>query len=312
MSLVIKSHNKKVLSGSVVENARKGCNCRGGITTCPMRGSCLDKSMIYKAEVTTTTEKKHYYGQTFRTFKDRFYGHQSDLRNQGKAESTTLSKYVWQERNKGEEPEIIWSKLSSAKPYSLGGRSCPLCLAEKTAIATDTTGEMLNRRRELMNRCLHKDPYKLSNFSTSLSTGHHSPVQPHDVLLDLQPAPLQPHDVLLDLQPAPVQPEDVLLDLQLAPVQPHDVMLDLRPAPVQPHDDLLNLQPAPVQPHDILLDLQPAPVQPQVVQPVSDQLADADVVDQEPPEPPDLHDGVLRRSRRVCKRRYDNLNMDSL
>ena len=149
-----------------------------------------------------------------------------------------------------------------------------------------------------MNRCLHKDPYKLSNFSTSLSTGHHSPVQPHDVLLDLQPAP--------------VQPEDVLLDLQLAPVQPHDVMLDLRPAPVQPHDDLLNLQPAPVQPHDILLDLQPAPVQPQVVQPVSDQLADADVVDQEPPEPPDLHDGVLRRSRRVCKRRYDNLNMDSL
>jgi hypothetical protein len=90
---------------------------------------------------------------------------------------------VWQERNKGEEPEIIWSKLSSARPYSLGGRSCPLFLAEKT----DTTGEMLNRRRELMNRCLHKDPYELSNFSTILSTGHHIPVQPHDVLLDLQP-----------------------------------------------------------------------------------------------------------------------------
>ena len=123
-----------------------------------MLGSCLDKSMIYKAEVTTTTDKKHYYGQTFRTFKDRFYGHQSDLRNQGKAESTTLSKYVWQERNKGEEPEIIWSKLSSAKPYSLGGRSCPLFLAEKTAINRDTTGEMLNRRRELMNRCHHKEP----------------------------------------------------------------------------------------------------------------------------------------------------------
>jgi hypothetical protein len=95
MSLVVKSHNKKVLSGSAVENARKGFNCRGGITTCPMPESCLDKSMIYKAEVTTTTEKKHYYRQTFRTFKDRFYGHQSDLRNQGKAESTTLSKYVW-------------------------------------------------------------------------------------------------------------------------------------------------------------------------------------------------------------------------
>ena len=74
MSSVIKSHNKKVLSGNVVEHTRKGCNCRGGATTCPIGGSCLDKSMIYKTEVTTATEKRHYYGQTFRTFKERFYG----------------------------------------------------------------------------------------------------------------------------------------------------------------------------------------------------------------------------------------------
>jgi hypothetical protein len=206
MSSVIKSHNKKVLSGSVVENDRKGCNY-------PMRGSCLDKSMIYKAEVTTTIDKKHYYGQTFRTFKDRLYGHQRDQRNHGKAESTTFSKYVWQERKEGEEPEIIYSKLSSAKPYSLGGRSCPLCLAEKTAIVGPLQAFQL----------LHKPQHR-----------HHSPVQPHDVLLYLQPASVKPHDVLLDLQPAPVQPHDVLLDLQSAPVQPHDVLLDLQPAPVQP------------------------------------------------------------------------------
>ena len=179
--------------------------------------------MIYKAEVTTATEKRHYYGQTFKTFKERFYGHQSDLRTQGKAESTTLSKFVWQERSKGEELEIKWSKLSSAKPYTLGGRSCPLCLAEKTAIAKDNTGEMLNRRRELMNRCLHKDPYKLSNFCTSLTTGHQSPAQPNDVLLD---APVhandaQPHDVPLD---DPVHANDA---------QPHDALLD---APVHAND----------------------------------------------------------------------------
>ena len=68
------------------------------------------------------------------------------------------------------EPDIRWSKLSSVKPYSLGGRSCPLCLAEKTAIARDTSGQMLNRRRELMNRCLHMDPFKLTNFVTSQHT----------------------------------------------------------------------------------------------------------------------------------------------
>ena len=31
-------------------------------------------------------------------------------------------------------------------------------------IAKDSSGRMLNRRKELMNRCLHKDQYKLSNY----------------------------------------------------------------------------------------------------------------------------------------------------
>ena len=42
-----------------------------------MRGNCLDKSMIYKAEVTVSGQNKHCFGQPFRTFKERFYGHQS-------------------------------------------------------------------------------------------------------------------------------------------------------------------------------------------------------------------------------------------
>ena len=60
-------------------------------------------------------------------------------------------------------------RVYSAKPYTLGSRSCPLCLAEKTEIAKDSSGRMLNRRRELMNRCLHKDQYKLSNYYSYLS-----------------------------------------------------------------------------------------------------------------------------------------------
>ena len=42
------------------------------------------------------------------------------LQPESTTESTTLSRYVW--RTGG------WSKLSSVKPYSLGGKSCPLCL----------------------------------------------------------------------------------------------------------------------------------------------------------------------------------------
>ena len=37
---LIKSHNKKILSGRVEIHARSGCNYRGGVYVCPMRGSC--------------------------------------------------------------------------------------------------------------------------------------------------------------------------------------------------------------------------------------------------------------------------------
>ena len=92
------------------------------------------------------------------------HGHQHDLRNSHKADSTTLSQFVWKMREQGEQPLITWSKVTSAKPYLIGERTCQLCIADKTEIAKDTSGSMLNRRRELMNKCLHKEPYKLSNF----------------------------------------------------------------------------------------------------------------------------------------------------
>ena len=122
--------------------------------------------MVYKAEVQTHQGPRHYYGQTARTFKERFYGHTSDLRHREKTNSTTLSKFVWKFRDTtGEDPGITWSKLKSARPYSVGSAKCSLCLTEKIAIAQDKSGKMINRRREIMNRCLHKDRYKLSELA---------------------------------------------------------------------------------------------------------------------------------------------------
>ena len=57
-----------------------------------------------------------------------------------------MSKFVWKERDKGEEPEIRWSELSSAKPYSLGGKSCPPCLSENVKQEKRTHEPMLAQR----------------------------------------------------------------------------------------------------------------------------------------------------------------------
>ena len=167
MQSIIKSHNMKVISRNHRYQQNQGCNCRDGPDSCPFRGNCLDSEMVYKAEVKTTSGSKLYYGQTGRTFKERHYGHVFDFRHRSKIKSTTLSTYVWNCRDRGEEPEIVWSKHKSAKPYQLGNRRCNLCLSEKIAIAQDKSGRMLNRRREILNRCLHKDIHKLASYSTS-------------------------------------------------------------------------------------------------------------------------------------------------
>ena len=51
MSAIVNNHNRRILSNSQEVHNRPGCNCRDGKDACPLRGKCLDKEMIYKAEV---------------------------------------------------------------------------------------------------------------------------------------------------------------------------------------------------------------------------------------------------------------------
>ena len=117
-----------------------------------MRGECLEPSMIYKAEVVSGKGKRHYYGQTDRTFKERFYGHTSDLRHPSKAKSTSLSTYVWKIRNEGEDPTISWSKVKNARSYNPGNKNCNMCLEEKTTIAIDK--RHITKKQSALNRYL--------------------------------------------------------------------------------------------------------------------------------------------------------------
>ena len=137
MSAIVINHNRRIFSNAQEIQYRAGCNCRDGKDACPLRGKCLDKEMICKAEVKSSQGKAQYYGQTARTFKERFYGHASDLRHRSKTDSTSLSRFVWRVRNHGEDPEITWSKGKSAKPYSIGSNRCSLCISEKLAIVQE-------------------------------------------------------------------------------------------------------------------------------------------------------------------------------
>ena len=59
-------------------------------TDSPMDGNCLSERLIYKAPVSTTTNK-YYYGTCENTFKERYNNHNCTFRNQSREKNTKLS-----------------------------------------------------------------------------------------------------------------------------------------------------------------------------------------------------------------------------
>ena len=76
---VIWKHNSKV-------------NCRRK-ADCSMDGNCLYECLIYKASVSTTTNKC-YYDTCVNTFQERYNNHNCSFRNKSRKKNTELSKYV--------------------------------------------------------------------------------------------------------------------------------------------------------------------------------------------------------------------------
>ena len=138
----------------------KICNCRGGTESCPLKGQCLQISIIYKASIPTTNNKQIYIGQAGNTFKERFNNHQSSLKHRKFANSTELSKCVWNLTDSNIQYTLNWSKMASAPTYKPSTGKCNLCNLEKTLILFSKE-ELLNSRNEIMNKCRHRNKYLL-------------------------------------------------------------------------------------------------------------------------------------------------------
>ena len=59
---IISSHNTMVTRSKKTEKIG-GCNCRGGVETCPLEEKCLTESLVYKATVSSVKGDKTYIGQ---------------------------------------------------------------------------------------------------------------------------------------------------------------------------------------------------------------------------------------------------------
>ena len=162
----VDSHNRNIIQPSVKENPT--CNCRIK-ADCPLAGQCSASQIVYQAKVTEekSGEEKIYFGQTLRPFKDRYYEHTMAIKTEKSPHATALSNHIWKLKKAEESYKIKWSIKSRAPIYKSGSKICQLCLHEKTAIALCKPSYLLNNRRELLNKCIHKNKFELAKLAAN-------------------------------------------------------------------------------------------------------------------------------------------------
>jgi hypothetical protein len=121
MAHAVARHNVKTLKDDPQPVAQQpGCNCRGGTGVCPVQGRCLTESVVYRATVTDTGSGSHetYTGVTGNTFKERYNGHSSDIRNVGGRNNTGLAYHIWKLKDEGRNYGIQWNLVDRATFYT--------------------------------------------------------------------------------------------------------------------------------------------------------------------------------------------------
>ncbi|OOZ40503.1 hypothetical protein, partial [Solemya elarraichensis gill symbiont] len=161
MGAIINTHNKSILQKDNKPKIRE-CNCRQ-TNECPLAGKCLQKSIIYQANVITAQESKAYIGISDTEFKKRWYNHQSSFRLEHKKKDTELSKYIWNLKEKRVDYTIEWTVLKQTCSYSNTTKKCLLCIWEKYYIITADKTKILNSRTELISKCRHANKFLVCN-----------------------------------------------------------------------------------------------------------------------------------------------------
>ena len=105
--------------------------------------------MVYKAEVSTNTTYKEYYGASEGEFKSRYNNHTQSFRNISYINDMELTKYLWTLKANGTDYHLKWNIKSYASRYKCGTRRCDFCLTEKMIIALLDPKVLLNKRTEL-------------------------------------------------------------------------------------------------------------------------------------------------------------------
>ena len=179
MARILSAHNAKILRNDE-PHQDPPCNCRNK-DECPMDGKCNYRNVIYQATITPLppiptpgqddppqneieAPRIHtYIGLTASKFKERYANHKKSIKHKKYSKETTLSKKIWEIKEKGLEYELKWKILDRAQPFSPVVGICGLCTQEKWYILFKPELSTLNKREEILGHCFHKEQALLIN-----------------------------------------------------------------------------------------------------------------------------------------------------
>ena len=165
ISSIIALHNKSVLRPKAKEY---GCNCRNK-ESCPLQIQCLTPKVIFEGAVVNNSddEKRVYFGASNASFKERYRNHIQDFNHERYFKCTALSKYIWQLKRNKKIFSIEWKIVS--KVYCDAKRNyCLLSLKEKYFIINYSHEDiLLNKRSELISKCIHENKNMLASIETN-------------------------------------------------------------------------------------------------------------------------------------------------
>ena len=126
-----------------------------------MSCNCLPESFIYKASVSTTTNK-YYNGTCENTFKERYNNHKCSFRNKSREKNTELFNHVWELKERDINCFISWDVAMKVQKYVFASRKCDLRICEKLLFAKADPNVLLNKRDELVSNTRHRNKLTLN------------------------------------------------------------------------------------------------------------------------------------------------------
>ena len=108
------------------------CNCRKKCEW-PSDGKSRAENIACKCVASVDGYRnKVYLGTAEGDLKQRFHKHRASFNNEGHSTDTTLSKCVWEIKEKFKiMPSLKWSIIKSVLAHSNISKKCQLCLQEK-------------------------------------------------------------------------------------------------------------------------------------------------------------------------------------